>query len=121
MRPPYNVSVLTEAVALFALEHLEAFDEQAARVRQDRETMTARLAALPGVTVFSSRANFVLVRVPDGAAAWHGLRDRGVLVKDVGRMHPSLANCLRLTVGTPGEIDALVAALAQTLTARHTQ
>ena len=65
--------------------------------------------------MFASQANFVLVRVPDGPAVWRALRGQGVLVKDVGRMHASLANCLRITVGAPDEQAALLAALARAL------
>lgn len=115
VRPPYNVGVLNEAAAEFALEHLEVLDAQAAAIRADRDALAARLAALPGVEVFASQANFLLVRFADGTAVWRGLLERGVLVKDVGRMHPLLAGCLRVTVGTPAENDALIAALGKTL------
>lgn len=115
VRPPYNVSVLDEAAAEFALEHLDVLEAQCARLRADRDTLSAALARLPGVTVFPTSANFVLVRVTDGPAVARGLLKRGVLVKDVGRMSPLLANCLRLTVGTPTENDALLAALAAAL------
>ena len=53
-----------------------------------------------------------LARLPDGPAAARSLREHGVLVKDVGKMHPVLHNCLRFTVGTPEENAALTAALA---------
>ena len=57
----------------------------------------------------------ILVRVPDAAAVFEGMKARGVLVKNVEGLHPLLANCLRLTVGTPEEnalmIDALRASL----------
>jgi histidinol-phosphate aminotransferase len=116
VRPPYNVSVLDEAAAEFALEHLEVLEAQAARLRTDREALHAALGAIPGVACWPSRANFLLVRVPDGPATAAAMRARGVLIKDVGRMHPLLADCLRLTVGTPDEnaamLDALGAALA---------
>ncbi|MCD6734247.1 MAG: histidinol-phosphate transaminase [Burkholderiaceae bacterium] len=115
LRPPYNVNVLTEAAARFALEHLDVFEEQAARLRADREALARSigelLAGLPGAQVFPSRANFLLVRLPDGPATFERLRARGVLVKDAGRMDPSLRNCLRLTVGTPEENRLLVEAL----------
>jgi len=115
VRPPYNVSVLDEAAAEFALEHLPVLEAQAARLREDRERLFAALAAIPGLRPFPSRANFVLVRVPGGSAVAQAMKGRGVLVKDVGRMHPLLTDCLRLTVGTPQEnaqmLDALRASL----------
>ncbi|HPU50999.1 MAG TPA: histidinol-phosphate transaminase [Burkholderiaceae bacterium] len=112
VRPPYNINVLTEAAALFALDHLPVLLGQAAQIRADRSLLQAQLAALAGVQTFPSRANFVLARLPDGASAARGLLERGVLVKDMGKMHPSLNNCLRFTVGTPEENSALMAALA---------
>lgn len=116
VRPPYNVSVLDEAAAEFAIEHLDVLEAQAARLRADRESLTAALAALPGVLAYPSRANFVLVRVADGPRTASAMRARGVLIKDVGRMHSLLSDCLRLTVGTPQEnaamLDALRSALA---------
>lgn len=117
VRPPYNVNVLTEAAAEFALEHVEVLDAQAARIREDRQALAAALERLPGVEVFPSQANFLLVGVSDGPSLWRALRERGVLVKDVGRMHPSLANCLRFTVGSSDENDALLVALRRSLAA----
>lgn len=116
VRPPYNVSVLDEAAAEFSLEHLDVLLAQAARLREDRAMLATALAEIPGVAVFPSRANFLLVRVADCTAVAAGMRKRGVLIKDVGRMHGLLAGCLRLTVGTPAEnaamLDALRGALA---------
>jgi histidinol-phosphate aminotransferase len=57
----------------------------------------------------------ILVRVPDSARTFADLKQRGVLVKHVAALHPLLANCLRLTVGTPAENDALIAALKESL------
>ncbi len=115
VRPPYNVSVLNAECALFALEHAEVYAQQAAAIRAERERLLVALAALPGVQPYPSEANMILVRVPDATRAFTGLRQRGVLVKNVSTMHPLLANCLRLTVGTPAENDALLAALPPSL------
>jgi histidinol-phosphate aminotransferase len=57
----------------------------------------------------------VLVRVPDATRAFEGMKARGVLVKNVSRMHPLLANCLRLTVGTADENAKMLAALQASL------
>jgi histidinol-phosphate aminotransferase len=111
VRPPYNVSVLNCEAALFALEHEDEFARQAQVLRAERARLLAALRALPGATPFPSEANMVLVRVPDPAATFQGLKARGVLVKNVSGLHPLLAGCLRLTVGLPEENDQMIAAL----------
>ncbi|MGJ7544428.1 histidinol-phosphate transaminase [Variovorax sp. LT1R16] len=115
VRPPYNISVLNCECALFALEHAEVFDAQAADIRARREELVAALAKLPGLTQWPSEANMVLVRVPDAAKTFDGMKARGVLVKNVSRMHPLLANCLRLTVGTADDNRRMLAALESSL------
>jgi histidinol-phosphate aminotransferase len=113
--PPYNVSALNAEAALFALEHAEVFAAQAAVLRAERARLLGELAAMPGVTPFPSEANMILVRVPDSKRAFEGMKQRKVLVKHIAGLHPLLANCLRLTVGTPEEntlmLDALKASL----------
>jgi histidinol-phosphate aminotransferase len=119
VRPPYNVNVLTQAAAEFVLQHTQILDEQAAALREQREAMRATLAALPEVQVFPSAANFLLLRVQSKTKSaddvFANLLERKVLIKNVGKMHTLLENCLRVTVSTPQEnalfIDALQAAL----------
>lgn len=116
LRPPFNISVLNCEAALFALEHVDEYERQAAVIRRERDALLRQLAALPGVTPFDSEANMILARVPDSKQVFEGMKARGVLVKNVAFLHPSLANCVRLTVGTPEEnvkmMDALRASLA---------
>ena len=115
VRPPYNVSALNAECALFALEHAQEYARQAALLREQRARLQRELAAIPGLTTYPSEANMILVRVPDARRAFEGMKQRGVLVKHIAGLHPLLANCLRLTVGTPEEntlmIDALKASL----------
>ena len=113
VRPPYNVNVLTEAAAGFALEHRDALDAQADRIRTARRGVFDALARMPGVTPFPTRANFILFRVDEPQRIMQALRERRVLIKDVSRMHPLLAGCLRATVGTLDENRAFVSALAE--------
>ncbi len=115
VRPPYNVSVLNAEATLFALDHADAYAGQAAVLRSERERLQAALRAMPGVHGFPSEANMVLVRVPDSQRAFDGLKRQGVLVKHIAGLHPLLANCLRLTVGTPEENDAMIQALRTSL------
>jgi histidinol-phosphate aminotransferase len=73
------------------------------------------LRAMPGLKVWNSDANMILIRVPDAQKTFDGLKARGVLVKNVSKMHPLLAQCLRLTVGTAEENTRLLSALTEAL------
>ncbi len=114
VRLPYNINVLTQISARFALKHKALFDDQTAKIRAERERLLGALSELPDVRVFPSQANFILLRTPPGMAdAWHAqLKAQGVLIKNLHGSHPALADCLRPTVGTPQENDALLAAFA---------
>ncbi len=119
VRLPYNINVLTQASAEFAMQHKAVFDRQTQAIRVERERLATALARFEGVQVFPSDANFLLLRTPQGrAAAWfEGLRDQGVLIKKLDGAHPLLHDCLRPTVGTPAENDALIAAFAEVVAA----
>ena len=111
LRPPFNVSVLNCEAALFALEHVAEYAKQAATIRAEREKLYGEIAKLPGVHPFPSQANMILARVPDAKRVFEGMRARGVLVKNVSGLHALLANCIRITIGTPEENPQTLAAL----------
>jgi len=111
VRAPYNLNALTQVVAPLLLAEGELLAGQAATLKAERARLHAALAALPGVEAFRTQTNFVLARVPDAPRWFDGLRQAGILVKNLHGWHPLLVHCLRITVGTPAENDALVAAL----------
>jgi len=115
VRPPFNVSALNAEAALFALDHADEYARQAAILRDERARLQTALKALPGVQAFPSDANMILVRVPDSKRAFEGMKARGVLVKNIAGLHPSLANCLRLTVGAPDENTLMLRTLRESL------
>ncbi len=119
VRPPYNINVLTEATAEFLLAQGEVLDQQAAAICTEREALAAALAAIPGVRVYPSAANFLLLRITraglTGSDVFERLLARKVLVKNVGKMHTRLENCLRVTVSTPAENALFLAALQSSL------
>ena len=115
LRPPFNISVLNAEAGLFALEQLDEYARQAALIRSERERVFALLREMPGVHPYPSEANMILARVPDAAALFAGMKQRGVLVKNVSGLHPLLANCLRITIGTPDENRLMLAALRESL------
>ena len=115
VRPPYNISVLNCECALFALEHKEVFSAQALDLIAQRAMLLEAFGKLPAVKAWPSDANMILIRVSDAAKTFDGMKAQGVLIKNVSKMHPLLANCLRLTVGTANENQQMLAALEQSL------
>jgi histidinol-phosphate aminotransferase len=111
VRQPYNLNALTQAAAPVLLAETALLTGQAALIRSERARLQERIGCLPGVHVWPTQANFVLARVPDAPRWFALLHDAGILVKNLHGWHPLLQQCLRITVGTPQENDALLAVL----------
>jgi histidinol-phosphate aminotransferase len=115
VRLPYHLSTLTQAVGLRALTHAGQLMDHIAATKRERDRVAAGLAALPGIRVLPSDANFLCFQTGrDAGRLWRGLLDRGVLVRDVSR-YPTLDRHLRVTIGTPTEDDLFLAALGAEL------
>ncbi|TFW28290.1 histidinol-phosphate transaminase [Massilia horti] len=114
VRPPYNVNVLTQIAAEFALDHMDVLDRQAELLNAARDELAAELASLPGVEVFPSAANFLMVQVPDADQVCANMLAKKVLIKNLVKM-PVLANCIRVTVSTPEENSEFLNALKASL------
>ncbi|UCG74128.1 MAG: histidinol-phosphate transaminase [Chromatiales bacterium] len=111
--PPYAIPVPCETAVLAALEPAAraAAQAQLARIRHERERLSARLAALPGVRrVWPSDANFILLEARDAAALAAAAKAGGVLIRDFSDSAWT-PGCLRITVGRPQDNDQLLAAL----------
>jgi len=108
----YNVDAVAIEVASAALEGQDWMRANAETIRAERDRIAQRLDAL-GFDVTPSEANFLLARAPDGQAeaCYRWLKERGILVRYWNL--PRLADKVRITVGTPEENDALLAALDQ--------
>ena len=117
VRLPYNVNTLTQVVAREVLQHDNVLTEQAVAIKLERNRLLQGLRELPGVTAYPSDANFILFRINQAEQVFDGLKRRGVLIKSLHSSHRLLANCLRVTVGTPDENAAFLSALTQTLNA----
>jgi histidinol dehydrogenase len=115
---PYNLNHASVLAGLTLLAE-PGFSARPVGAILARRTQWAALLAKAGLEVFPSEANFLLVRCPDGAGAgdpeaaarlWHGLAERGILVRDVGS-YPGLAGCLRISVGSGAALRATERAL----------
>lgn len=113
VRLPYNVNVLTQAVADKVLQHEDLLAQQAAAIRAERTRLFRDLGRLPGVRPFPSDANFLLFRTDGAGRVFEDLKRQGILIKNLDGSHPALAGCLRVTVGTPEENARFLGALKQ--------
>ncbi len=121
VRMPYNIGTLAQAGAVFFLQHREQLQDQAARIRQDRELLRQALGQFQQLQQWPSAANFILFRIRNLPArvAHAGLLAEGILIKNLDGAHPLLRDCLRVTVGTATENAAFLAALARVLGNTH--
>ncbi len=119
VRPPYNLGALNQHTAAWLLgNHRELLAERCRQVAAERDRLSAVLAALPGIQVFDSQANLLLLRFRGGeapaTAVWNGLAERGVSIRRFPGFE-SLRDCLRITVGSPEENQILLEALREVL------
>lgn len=117
LRLPYNVNTLTQLIAAVVLEYGSVLTDQAAAIKLERGRLLRELQRVPGVKAYPSDANFILFRISEAERIFDGLKRRGVLIKSLHGSHRLLADCLRVTVGTPDENAAFLTALTQTLNA----
>ena len=113
IRLPYNINVLTQVSAELVLENMDELERQAKLIRDERELLIEKMHEIDRLQVFPSQANFILFRVLEKNAGevFESIRRSGVLIKNMKADDGLLKNCLRVTVGTPEENTAFVAAL----------
>ena len=110
---PYNVNILTQQQALEILKSKDLVADWINLILAERSKMVEALEALPGCQkVYPSDANFVLAKINNATALYNALVDRGIIVRNRSKVR--LCNdCLRITIGTPEENKALLAALRE--------
>lgn len=116
LRLPYNINILTQVTAEFALGKQSVFDGQIANLIQQRESLSRQLEEV-GMEVFPSQANFVTFRVvgQDADTVFADIKKAGVLIKNLNHAGGLLRNCLRVTVGLHEENHAFMEGLRKAL------
>lgn len=108
---PYNVNIKTQELALEALNNIEKKNNWVKEILAQREAMKKELLSVKLVEkVYPSDANFLLVKVNDATGIYKKLMEKGIIVRDRSKV-VLCNNCLRITVGTPGENKKLIQAL----------
>ena len=117
LRLPYNIGVLAQASAEFALEHWAQISVATEMVITQRGFLQARLQQLDRLEVIDSHTNFLVIRIKgkNGSEVFEGLKSDGILVKNLDRTHTVLADCLRVTVGTAEENAQFIEGLKRNL------
>ncbi|HEY6956749.1 MAG TPA: histidinol-phosphate transaminase [Flavisolibacter sp.] len=111
IKPPYNINQATQELALKALDHVEDVNTMIKDTVRERETLVKNLVQLSLVQkVYPSDANFVLAKMEGATSIYNYLKEKGIIVRN--RSNVMLCeDCLRITVGTPGENEQLIDAL----------
>ncbi|MDR3315025.1 MAG: histidinol-phosphate transaminase [Coriobacteriales bacterium] len=110
VRQPYSVDSYSAAAGKAVLGHSNEVLQLAQGIAADRDRLAGALAALPGVEVFPSEANYLLLRVAGAQELWQRLYDDfGILLRDFSAA-PGLTDCLRVSVGTPEQNQQLLQA-----------
>ena len=110
---PYNVNLLTQQQAMRMLDEIPRLNQWRATILNERRNLLPAIAELPVCTaVYPTDANFFLARMTDADGIYHYLVDRGIVVRNRSRVE-LCGNCLRSTIGTPQETNALLGALRQ--------
>lgn len=112
IKPPYNISLLSQQVASKALDKEAQKNEWIKSIIAERTKLQTELQKLKGVLhIYPTQANFLLVRIEDAHEVYLKLVERGVILRD--RSNVILCdNCLRITVGTLEENQILIRELS---------
>ncbi|WP_309493426.1 histidinol-phosphate transaminase [Candidatus Hecatella orcuttiae] len=119
VRPPNSLSVISLALAGLALENLELLRRNVQWVTEERERLIKALQVIPGLQVYPSQANFILIRfkTPPAPEAYRRLLQQGIVPRSFDEAS-GLGDCLRFCVRTPEENQALINALERLVTER---
>ena len=119
VRMPYNIGSLNQLSVSFICNHIDLLLKQTEQIKQDRENLLEELSNIEGIHAWPSDTNFILFKVTSQSADWvhQQLIGKKILIKNLTKAHSALANCLRVTVGTPEENDKFIQALKQILAA----
>ena len=111
VKAPYNVNSVSASLALKALEVQSERKQIVDTIRKERERLIEQLGKLAFVKqIYSSDANFFLIRVNNPRGVYTKLIDKGIIIRDRSNQ-PKLTGCIRITVGTPQQNDALIKAM----------
>lgn len=109
---PYNLNVISEAIAIATIERRDIRDRNVAAIVAERKRVTDEMKNIASIDVFPSAANFIAFRTKDAKRIFNDLWLRRVLVRDISG-YPLMENCLRVSIGSREQNDRFLAALKE--------
>lgn len=111
-KPPFNISTLSEKIALLALKQVPTYHERIQLLQEEKKWLKNQLESM-GCQVYSSKANFLLTKI-EKKNIRQALMEKQILVRDFSK-HPNLSHCIRITIGTRHENELFLKALREIL------
>lgn len=112
VRQPFNVNAFSQKAGILALAHRAEYREQIAVLKSETQKIYEGLLKIPGIRVWPTHANFVLLQT-SAAVMWaEELLARGLAVRCMGEL-PGLGPCLRVSAGLPAENTLFLAAISE--------
>ena len=116
VKAPYNINIVTQELALQALEEVGQVNDMIKLLVDMRNALTEVIASMPHVIqVFPSDTNFILVKIPQARKLYEFLMSKGIIVRDRSALE-LCEDSLRITVGTEQENTLLVDAMYEWIT-----
>ena len=116
IKPPYNISGLTQDTVLAAIQKVDKVNAMIADILQEREFLKEKLNQLDFVEkIHPSHANFLLVKIPNAAHVYDDLIEEKIIVRNRSKVQ-LCEECLRISVGTRSENEAFIQALRKIYT-----
>ncbi len=109
---PYNINLFNQIAAVRMLENIDWIETHVQKIVAERKLLFDKMKTLSGIIPFPSEANFISFRVPDGPGILNQLKERGILVRNMGSYF-MMENCLRVTIGKPEENQAFIETLRE--------
>jgi len=111
IKAPYNVNLLSQTKAMETLSNIEMFNKNLIKIKKEKIRLKEKLILLPFVEkIFPSDANFLLIKVTNAKKLYEYLINNGIVVRDRSKMY-GCKNCLRISIGTPGENKKLISTI----------
>lgn len=111
VKPPYNINKASQELGIAALSRIEEVNKNIKNTVDERIKLQQQFLQFNFIqAIYPSDANFILIKTKDADSLYKYLSAQKIIVRNRSK-EPLCGNCLRITVGTPGENEILIKSL----------